>query len=573
MTSTTITDRAGLYSTLAIKSPVSAITTANRALSGLTATSITFAAGVSALSETTRVLVRSQTDSTENGVYVSSSGTWTRARDFDGPRDIVNGSLVVFPGISGGNAALYQVSTEDSPVVGTSTITFELQDDPNVDIPQTQIEINAGITPSNTAYRVGSPRRYGATGAGVADDTAAVAKAVAIGLLIIERGDTYLTFTQVPDCANFMVINEGGWLKAKSTIPAGGFIIASLAGGADAATNQAILDGIYGASVVSVRTVVTGTAENWHIDGINFISNANAIGAIWAVGLGRGSTVSRNSCPGFTGVVIALNGCFGPLDVRSNNCVGNGTDGTGIQLGKVGFGKRSNSVVCNEVSVIANVCRSQQDGIVWDFGSGGVLLVNDVEDNARNGMSMQSLDAVLISGNDAENNATANFDIGGTNGSDKCTALTFSSNNSAQSVGDHVRVNGATDSHFYPGKFSGSVTQWYRFDTDADTNVSNCYFWVPARSATYITAPTELLVTTNFFDESVEMRKHVPYLSVHGSIRLGGDTGPVESFGTGSPEGVVTAVIGSSYHRTDGGANTCLYIKESGASNTGWVAK
>jgi hypothetical protein len=43
--------------------------------------------------------------------------------------------------------------------------------------------------------------------------------------------------------------------------------------------------------------------------------------------------------------------------------------------------------------------------------------------------------------------------------------------------------------------------------------------------------------------------------------------------GTGSPEGVVTANVGSLYTRTDGGASTTLYVKESGAGNTGWVAK
>jgi hypothetical protein len=45
------------------------------------------------------------------------------------------------------------------------------------------------------------------------------------------------------------------------------------------------------------------------------------------------------------------------------------------------------------------------------------------------------------------------------------------------------------------------------------------------------------------------------------------------SSGTGSPEGVLTAPQGSLYTRTDGGANTTLYVKESGAGNTGWVAK
>jgi hypothetical protein len=43
--------------------------------------------------------------------------------------------------------------------------------------------------------------------------------------------------------------------------------------------------------------------------------------------------------------------------------------------------------------------------------------------------------------------------------------------------------------------------------------------------------------------------------------------------GTGTPEGVVTATVGSLFMRTDGGAATTLYVKESGTGNTGWVAK
>lgn len=42
--------------------------------------------------------------------------------------------------------------------------------------------------------------------------------------------------------------------------------------------------------------------------------------------------------------------------------------------------------------------------------------------------------------------------------------------------------------------------------------------------------------------------------------------------GTGSPEGVVAAPIGSMYSRTDGTITTSLYVKSSGTSNTGWKA-
>jgi hypothetical protein len=57
-----------------------------------------------------------------------------------------------------------------------------------------------------------------------------------------------------------------------------------------------------------------------------------------------------------------------------------------------------------------------------------------------------------------------------------------------------------------------------------------------------------------------------------GKVTLSGTSATVSS-GTGSPESVVIAPIGSIYTRTDGGAGTTLYIKESGAGNTGWVAK
>lgn len=46
-----------------------------------------------------------------------------------------------------------------------------------------------------------------------------------------------------------------------------------------------------------------------------------------------------------------------------------------------------------------------------------------------------------------------------------------------------------------------------------------------------------------------------------------------DGIGTGTPEGVQTAGIGSTWRRTNGGAGTTLYVKESGTGNTGWAAK
>lgn len=57
-----------------------------------------------------------------------------------------------------------------------------------------------------------------------------------------------------------------------------------------------------------------------------------------------------------------------------------------------------------------------------------------------------------------------------------------------------------------------------------------------------------------------------------GAVSVSG-TAATWTSGTGSPESVKTAPVGSLYTRTDGGASTTLYVKESGAGNTGWIAK
>lgn len=57
----------------------------------------------------------------------------------------------------------------------------------------------------------------------------------------------------------------------------------------------------------------------------------------------------------------------------------------------------------------------------------------------------------------------------------------------------------------------------------------------------------------------------------HQAGAVGADYGVL--VGTGSPEGAVVAGVGTVYRRTDGGAGTSTYNKESGTGSTGWVAK
>lgn len=57
------------------------------------------------------------------------------------------------------------------------------------------------------------------------------------------------------------------------------------------------------------------------------------------------------------------------------------------------------------------------------------------------------------------------------------------------------------------------------------------------------------------------------------STIIGGRNYPQMMQGAGSPEGVVSAPLGSTWMRTDGGPGSSFYVKESGTSVVGWVAK
>lgn len=93
-------------------------------------------------------------------------------------------------------------------------------------------------------------------------------------------------------------------------------------------------------------------------------------------------------------------------------------------------------------------------------------------------------------------------------------------------------------------------------------NSANAYRWTAANFIPLVDNTSDLGATGGF--------RWKQAFAV--SIRPGDGT-PIWTSGSGTPEGAVTAVVGSLYTRTNGGANTTLYVKESGSGNTGWVAK
>lgn len=114
-------DRTLLVSDVAIKGPCRAATTANIILNGEQTID-----GVACVTGD-RVLVKNQTSGVNNGIYLASTGSWTRTSDFDGNRDAVSGTLVLVISGTVSALALYELSCATSPpIIGTTTLTFNL---------------------------------------------------------------------------------------------------------------------------------------------------------------------------------------------------------------------------------------------------------------------------------------------------------------------------------------------------------------------------------------------------------------------------------------------------------------
>lgn len=116
MTGTTTDRRRGLTGSTAIKAPCRVATTAAITLSGEQTVD-----GVAVVSGD-RALVKDQSSGVDNGIYDVSTGSWTRAPDWDGTYDIRSGTFVYVT--SGTQSGFWYVTTADPILVGTTSVTI-----------------------------------------------------------------------------------------------------------------------------------------------------------------------------------------------------------------------------------------------------------------------------------------------------------------------------------------------------------------------------------------------------------------------------------------------------------------
>lgn len=123
----TATDRIdGISTSVAVKAPVRVATTGPITAYGLQAVDgVTLSAGGSG-AQPDRVLRKDEVNPVNNGIFEVSTTAWRRTKDFDGARDVVQGTLIpVYAGTVNGRTT-YQCTTANPVRPGTSSLTFEV---------------------------------------------------------------------------------------------------------------------------------------------------------------------------------------------------------------------------------------------------------------------------------------------------------------------------------------------------------------------------------------------------------------------------------------------------------------
>lgn len=257
MVSVVTDQRLGVNASQAIKVPCAMAATTNITLTGEQTID-------GQTSSSSRVLLTGQTVSTENGIYDSNTGAWTRSPDWDGPDDVVQGTLVrAHSGTS--NEGTWKVTTSGVITPGTTSVTLTKTD--------VDAEVRADLASTTDVTKgdaiVGGKRTdngalaftehtfhenrtlfaktdFGVTFDGVTDDTAAMKLAFAAvlsvgGILMLSPGTAIINeFLKITTSGNRPVLIKG-MSKSATILKAG----SSLTGSA----KPTGLSGTYGGSI------------------------------------------------------------------------------------------------------------------------------------------------------------------------------------------------------------------------------------------------------------------------------------------------------------------------------------
>jgi len=201
------------------------------------------------------------------------------------------------------------------------------------------------------------------------------------------------------------------------------------------------------------------------------------------------------------------------------------------------------------LSILANeLHHATRNGIRTDWLAHAKIAANFIYRNGASGMRFNVLTDSTIKDNDCiDNDANTN----GADGDDSSGIRFNSGNKRIQLHGNTCRVTDVLQYQKYGFSAGSSGNEdIHGFHNFANANRTAEFDWDAAATGQWI--------------------------HPDGTCVKEGNPGGAflkRQIGAGSPEGAVTAPIGSVYYRTDGSTSTTLYIKTSGSGNTGWTAK
>lgn len=209
----------------------------------------------------------------------------------------------------------------------------------------------------------------------------------------------------------------------------------------------------------------------------------------------------------------------------------------------------------------------------------GVLVLNAGSESAPDLVVVGELTATGNSAHPATStdNTVARYD--GTGGALQTSGVRVDDGNNIVTKGTFVSGNGATGSNHITVDAPKDTA-----NADLGLRANGVNRWTIRRTAdteSGSNAGSDLALVRRS-DAGAQLSLPIIVWRATGKITVGdvgptagielGASGPRDMAGSGSPEGVVTAPIGSTWRRTNGGASTTLYVKESGSGNTGWRA-
>ena len=531
--------------------------------------------------------------------------------------------------ISGGDNMHYGISLSGSSVVGTSAWGNRIE---NAITANTRFYANAIGGPDGGVFNVAD---YGATGDGVTDDSAAIQAAIdaceaAGGGEVYFPSGTYIADNMTID-DDFVHVTSGGGVTIKpNTLGVSGTPMEIFTVSGDSCSVSNLYLDLGDPYNVDFNYGVYGNGANGlTVEGVSVLGSGYAISTI------NSDNVSIRQCSvsGYAEYGVLVWGDADGIIIEGNICrdASGSVTANGIKLAGASSGSATN---VTNATIVGNVCINNRSGIDVAINEGeGIIIDGNVIDNsamtlAGYAINMKfntfsyvdttvTIENVVISNNTIKTSTTAS--VSGINVQREInepfmTDILVTGNSisgpapHSTTSRDGIRVYGANGATISSNNITGYRRGILIADCDSTYVSSNIirdtflplFFdkQMPKMSMDDNTAIGNTLwavksVSGAFYDNAIEVDTGASGTRLVGNYMQTGNsstphvndsgTGTVLSLapgadlmalsGAGTPENAITANIGSTYQRTDGGAGTSLYVKESGTGNTGWVAK